>query len=167
MSHKNAIKPKNSSFRGHFAPLAPSAFGALRGHCQKLLKWQFLTFWNQPKCKILTFSHCQLVGFNTPDCQSQFHAKIQIFLHCVHCGLTLEQVNTTIAASCYPLPRWNMVKIVASEANQTREGGCTRHQATMPQWFDEKFQKFKIVEFLSCKNSEPIWVQSSVTKTVF
>ena len=33
LSHKNAIKPKYSSFGGHFAPLAPSAFGALRGHC--------------------------------------------------------------------------------------------------------------------------------------
>ena len=32
LSHKNAIKHKNSSFWGHFAPLAPSAFGALRGH---------------------------------------------------------------------------------------------------------------------------------------
>ena len=32
LSHKNAIKPKTSSFGGHFAPLAPAAFGALRGH---------------------------------------------------------------------------------------------------------------------------------------
>ena len=44
LSHKNAIKPKNSSFGGHFAPLAPSAFGALRGHWFGKLNYYIASF---------------------------------------------------------------------------------------------------------------------------